>query len=369
MNNSPKIRLGIAGTAKNTGKTTVTANMMEELRKRNIGFCLTSIGYDGENIDNVTGLPKPKLRVAAGDMVVTAERCLLTSTADLEVLDETDIFTPLGRVVITKVKKPGLVVTAGPNKSAEVRRLNTLLSKMGPGITLFDGALNRIAPMSETDGFILATGAAKTPDVSQLAEETKMIWRICNLPTVPWGAKLAACRMPVVTLFSPEYQIIKTLPTPCLLLESHIADIIHTEREAGGYLYIPGVASEKALKILFAKLEKQPGQISIVFADPIKVLAAGNPLAYHELIAHFYQAGIFVGVLRRIPLLAVTVNPFYSTYRVESDTYTPQFVDAELLHAAVQNAVEVPVYNIVKQGPEALVDIILRRHTRREEHP
>jgi molybdopterin-guanine dinucleotide biosynthesis protein len=78
-----EIRLGIAGTAKNTGKTTATAAIIQELRTRGVGFYLTSIGYDGENIDNVTGLPKPKLRVEPGDVVATAERCLAVSTAKL----------------------------------------------------------------------------------------------------------------------------------------------------------------------------------------------------------------------------------------------------------------------------------------------
>ncbi len=80
------LKLGLAGTAKNTGKTTTTAAIIQELRMRDIKFYLTSIGYDGENIDNITGLPKPKLRVKTGDIVATAEKCLLTSTAALQVL-------------------------------------------------------------------------------------------------------------------------------------------------------------------------------------------------------------------------------------------------------------------------------------------
>ncbi|ATW26106.1 hypothetical protein [Candidatus Formimonas warabiya] len=356
-----QIRLGVAGTAKNTGKTTVTASMIQELRKRECRFFLTSIGYDGENIDNVTGLPKPKLRVEAGDIVVTAEKCLISSTAALEVMGKTDIFTPLGEVLITRVKKPGLVVTAGPNKSSEARRLNDLLQKLGPGITIFDGALNRIAPMTETDGFILATGAAKTPDILSLAQETEIIWRICNLPTVPRAAELAQGAPPVAALLSPDLKVIKRLDTPSLLSERDIIDLTDTPRKEGSYLYIPGIASEKSFHRACALFERQGGQAFFTFADPIKILAAGNPSSYHKLIVRLEKAGIFVGVLRRVPLLAVTVNPFYSHYRVESHTYDPAFVDAEQLRVSVQRAVQVPVYNIVKQGPEALVDLILSR--------
>ena len=63
--------LGIAGTAKNTGKTTTTNAILACLRKRGIAVFLTSIGYDGENLDNVTGLPKPKIPVEPGDIIAT----------------------------------------------------------------------------------------------------------------------------------------------------------------------------------------------------------------------------------------------------------------------------------------------------------
>ena len=86
-----ELKLGIAGTAKNTGKTTVTAAIMDELRRRGVPFYLTSIGYDGENLDNVTGLPKPKLPVQVGDIVATAEKCLLASTARFETLAQTGV--------------------------------------------------------------------------------------------------------------------------------------------------------------------------------------------------------------------------------------------------------------------------------------
>jgi len=55
--------VGIAGTAKNTGKTTTTSAILDELYNMEIPIGLTSIGYDGEEIDNITRLPKPRLFV------------------------------------------------------------------------------------------------------------------------------------------------------------------------------------------------------------------------------------------------------------------------------------------------------------------
>ena len=78
------IIIGIAGTAKNTGKTTTTSFIMAEVKKNEkLNLGLTSIGYDGEDIDNVTGLPKPKIEVWPGVLVAVAEKCLKVSTAEV----------------------------------------------------------------------------------------------------------------------------------------------------------------------------------------------------------------------------------------------------------------------------------------------
>ncbi|MBA7549071.1 hypothetical protein ES705_41544 [subsurface metagenome] len=53
--------LGILGTAKNTGKTTTTSTLLKIANNRNLSVGITSIGYDGEDVDNITGLPKPRI--------------------------------------------------------------------------------------------------------------------------------------------------------------------------------------------------------------------------------------------------------------------------------------------------------------------
>lgn len=363
-----EVRLGIAGTAKNTGKTTATAAIMQELRARGVGFCLTSIGYDGENIDNVTGLPKPKLRVEPGDVVATAEKCLAVSTAGLSPLLATDIQTPLGRIQVAKVTSSGLVVTAGPNKSTEVRELAGMLSRLGPGATIFDGALNRIAPMVEMDGFILATGASRTPDVPRLAQETGVIWRLSTLPAVPRALELAERQYGQVTLLDSDLDEIKTWPLSSLLTEQDVDQVLAEPMAKYSYLYIPGVVGERALRCLAARLEEKPRPFLLAFADPIKLLVSGDPVSYHELITAAERGGAVAGVVKRVPLLAVTINPFYPEYRVETKAYKPAFVDFVRLQVAIRNSVQVPVFNVVKQGAGGLADIILAS-ARRWENP
>ncbi|NTU75981.1 MAG: hypothetical protein HGA86_07660, partial [Anaerolineaceae bacterium] len=88
--------IGFAGTAKNTGKTTAALTLLELARTAGLTPALTSIGFDGESLDHVTGLPKPRYLLHPGDLLATAETCLAHSSARFEVLQETDIHTILG---------------------------------------------------------------------------------------------------------------------------------------------------------------------------------------------------------------------------------------------------------------------------------
>jgi hypothetical protein len=355
-----EMKLGIAGTAKNTGKTTATAAVISELRSRGIPFYLTSIGFDGEDMDNVTGLPKPKLRVEPGDVVATAEKCLKASTAVFSVLHETNVRTPLGRIVVARVEKAGLAVTAGPNKSGEIGEIAGILSRFGPGITLFDGALNRIAPMVETDGFILATGAARTPDIPRLAQETEHIWRIANLPTVPQALGLVERRPGTVTLFDEDLNVLAHWPGASLLSERDAALAVNAAAADGGaYLYVPGIIGERAFAYLAEQAGKLPPRLFLTLADPIKLLAFANPVAHYHWIEQLERHRILTGVIKRVPLLAVTLNPFFPEFRYETSTYHPAFIDPIRLQISVSEQVDVPVYNVVRQGVRGLVDTVL----------
>ncbi len=62
--------LAVIGLVKNAGKTTVVNALMA-----NCGhlFGLTSLGLDGERIDHLTGLAKPRIAPPAGTLVATTQ--------------------------------------------------------------------------------------------------------------------------------------------------------------------------------------------------------------------------------------------------------------------------------------------------------
>ena len=174
--------VGIAGTAKNTGKTTTLSMLMGRIRPdASLTLGLTSIGYDGEYLDNVTGLPKPRIDVYPGMIAAVSERCLPFSRAKLEVLERTDVMTALGRIVIGRVVREGKLVVAGPGKGTELRGIMDKMARFGANLIIVDGALNRIAPFTEVDGLILATGASRTADIPRLAAETHRMLALFGL--------------------------------------------------------------------------------------------------------------------------------------------------------------------------------------------
>src|SRR5690242_18413226 len=100
-------RLAIIGLSKNVGKTTALNYMLETLSLPATQLALTSLGLDGEALDALTGLPKPRIVPASGLLVATARQLLASGTAEVDVLEELPGRTALGTVVLGRVRSSG----------------------------------------------------------------------------------------------------------------------------------------------------------------------------------------------------------------------------------------------------------------------
>lgn len=337
--------LGIAGTAKNTGKTTTTNAIIEQAHQVNLRVGLTSIGYDGEDIDHVTDLPKPRVFLDKGDVVAIADGCLKGSKAEIRVLEVTPIRTPLGKVIIGEVVAKGRVVIAGPNKAKDLRVIIERLRAHGIEFILVDGALNRLAPMVVTDGLILATGASRTPEIGRLAEETGAIYKVLHLPISEMAERLRAEEGIVLGSVNLE-----RLTFGSILLPGLVDQVMEKWQPSMSLLYVPGVIEENAMRQLVDELLARGVQGELVFHDPIKLLVGGNPLFVEEMYHKLAAGGIRMTVCTRLPLRLITINPFYPRYRVQYRNYQPDYVDAEELQSAIQRQVDVRVVNVMKEG-------------------
>ncbi|MFZ7103507.1 MAG: hypothetical protein ACOWWO_12765 [Peptococcaceae bacterium] len=335
--NKSGLTIGIAGTAKNTGKTTTTTALMEQIKNNNLKLGLTSIGYDGEDLDNVTGLPKPKIEVWPGVLVAVAERCLDVSSALIDVLEVTNLRTPLGKIILGKVIQSGRLVIAGPNKSSELKQILSKLRRHNLDFIIVDGALNRIAPMVEAEGLVLTTGAARKDRIKDLAFETHCIVEILNYPVA-----------------NPASELL--LPS---ILDTRGAEFMLNEAPKAGIIEIRGLIVEKALSYLVQRAEELKDKM-VIFPDPIKLLISGDVNRVHNLLNQFKKAGVNIGVRKQIKIIAVTVNPYFPKYRFNHDDYEAAYIDKEELQEEIALNVPVPVYNIVEEGGERLLQSITK---------
>lgn len=351
-----RLILGISGTAKNTGKTTTTISLLNHFAMQGIKLGLTSIGYDGESVDNVTGLPKPRLFVPRGIFVVTAERCLEVSSAKLSVIETLPIPSPLGKLVCTVVEREGLVVTAGPNQTRHLSTVREWLYRHGAELIIADGALNRMAPMVETDGLILATGASYKPDSRQVALDAEYLAEACNCLSMPQDLAREGLIDTGTTVVWGRNGKILAATTQSLLEPGALGPLERVAQQAVGF-YCPGLITPSCLR----RLMEIPfaSEMLWVLQDPTKILIANEPSFIHGFLVKLREAGSSVVYRNPLPLLAITVNPFYPQYRYETNNYEPAYIERSELKQQVAEAAKVPVFDVVQDDCLGLANVIL----------
>ena len=160
-------RLALVGLAKNTGKTVALSALLSELEGAGRRVGVTSVGRDGEAQDVIDSqIEKPLIRLAGGSLVATTDSLLRASGIPHELLEETDVRTPLGRVLIARLRGPGAIEVAGPSASEQVRGVADAMLAHGAEQVLIDGAIDRRAASSPevTDGLVMSTGAVLGED-------------------------------------------------------------------------------------------------------------------------------------------------------------------------------------------------------------
>jgi hypothetical protein len=331
---------GFAGTAKNTGKTTTALAVLEQSRLSGYKNAITSIGYDGESLDHITGLPKPRYELLPGELIATASECLQASPARCKVLVETGIETVLGPIIIAEVQEAGLVLLAGPNRESDLRLVLAEYAARGAQFTIVDGALNRIVPLTCTDGLILSTGAAFNQDAKQVAAHAAAVERVFRLPqadgTSPDGA---------ITIRYPDGNTIE-FPGGSLINVSDIPSLKQALAVPCTDLSIPGACQPDLLADLMPPL---PAGTNIHLGSPLKMIASGNALLWSQVLDLADQNDISIDVLQTLPLLLVTANPFFPQYLQKNGSYQPAFINHGWLLKELNKSVQfTPVFDILQ---------------------
>ncbi len=289
--------IGFAGTAKNTGKTTCAIRVLEQIRSRGGPLALTSIGYDGEAQDTVTGLPKPRYHLQDGDVVATARECAADIGAH-DILEHTDIPTILGEILIIRLRSSSQVSLVGPKRRSEVEKVKSMLDGMGINWFFLDGALNRTLPLLAADGLILSTGAAFTSRLDVLGRHTAAIhrlWQAHRVKSNTWNKR----HTNHVTL---------------------LGDMVENQQEL---LYdCSGVVFPADV---FEEINKKPIQTKrLIFSSPLHLLNTAPPA---EWTLVFSDPSIRVEYIEFPEILFLSANPFFPRYDPVSGKYAPDYVD------------------------------------------
>lgn len=285
--------LAFTGLAKNVGKTTALVDLLDDLEDDGLVAGLLSVGIDGEQTDRVSGAPKPRIDVGAGVLVATTDSALKHGTAAADVLVATGIRSPLGEVMLARVRRPGRVLLAGVRHAADVRRLRDLLCAHGAARVLVDGAFDRLAACAPetSDATVLAVGMAAASTVDELVRRAAQATRTLRLPVAPAGLRPPSALAEQVAVF--RYGAWQGAGRASLLAG---AAFDAADAEA---VFVPGLVSDTVLAGLSASL---PPGAALVARDATRVLAA--PAAFRR-----FASRRPVYVLEPVHLAVVTVNP------------------------------------------------------------
>ena len=319
-------RISLVGLSKNAGKTVTLNRLIRAAAALGMPLGLLSTGRDGEAVDAVTELPKPRIWAPEGALVATAAAALgpdeegeaggqqsaagrpaPRTRARVAVLRETGILTPLGPVVIGRVERPGEVLLVGPGSAARIAALLDELEAAGAALCLVDGSFDRRAAAAPavTGRVVLAAGAAYSASMETTVAQVRHVLELFDLPRAPeeWPAEppdRPGGDRPPVCLLPPEGQ-----PVPVPVASGFADPGLVAEAAAGAppgtVLCLTGALTDG---LLLALLARRLAHVPVLVPDPTHVLADRNTWR------RWRRQGGQVWVEHRVEIAAVTTNAY-----------------------------------------------------------
>ena len=313
--------ISIVGMAKNAGKTVTLNALLDEAFEKEVIVGLTSIGRDGEKIDIVTFTDKPKIYAYKGTIIATSETLFGLSEAKMEVLEVTNFYTSLGRIIISRVINPGYVQIAGPCSNLEIVLTSNIMKNFGASLIIVDGAIDRKSTASPTitEGTILSTGAVLSRDMNKAIEKTAYQVSLFNIKEIENCSIRAiadkAIRAKQVTLINEDDSTVILDIKTALNAGSKIG---HELNEKTRYIIIPGSLVKKTvLDIIESSIYYK--NVKIVVRDATRIF-----IDYKDWM-YFNRKKISICVLDKIKLIAISVNPYSPEgYFFDSEEYKNQ---------------------------------------------
>ncbi len=321
--------LSIVGLEKNTGKTECLKYVLERMPVKSKRIAVTSIGIDGETVDQVTRTQKPEIVLQEGMFFGTSEMHYRQRRLVSELIDVSDENTSLGRVVTARALTTGKILLSGPSSATSLRRWMAEMKRLGIDLVIIDGALSRMSSASPavSQSLILATGAAYSANINTLVSKTAHVVDLVNL-----DLSSEANIKTLMPLEKGVWFIDKDGNLNGLDAVTSLSKDIHFEgMENCSTLYVAGALVDGFLEKV--RKNKSLKQVELVVRDFTKIFVSPQQFRL------FLKTGGRISVLQKSKLIAVTVNPTSpSGYVLDSDT----------LCNKLSEAIGLPVYDLMK---------------------
>lgn len=320
--------ISFVGNSKNAGKTTVINFIIKHILTNKIA--ITSIGLDGEDLDQVTNMEKPKVYVKEGYIIATAQETLKKFTAEYEVLNKTDIFTSIGKIYIVKIKKAGNALIAGPSVISDMEKVVQLLSKYKLDKIFIDGAFFRhsLAKIAEATVFIV--GANLSSNMDRVVEDASLSVKKFSLEKPDFDAD----KFNNIDHVCMVDNLGKLKELPYKTIVGNTVNFFEGKKEKCRFLYLPTSLTNNFVKKLVEK--RYDFDFDIILESPVSIQLDFNNTK------NLFKLKNKVFVLNPINLVAVCYNP-----------YSPrgyEFNDKDF-RSELEKILNMEVYNVVKDVP------------------
>lgn len=313
---------------KNTGKTECLNYIISRLRDSNNTIAITSIGIDGETVDQVTDTPKPEIEIFKNVIFLTSEKHYLQKQITAEILDVSEKQTSLGRLITARAKDTGKLIFSGPPDTKWLKEVIAKSSKFGVDLFLVDGALSRksLASPSVTESMILTTGAALSANIRVLVKKTAFVAEMINIPALETSISndLLAIESGLWAIDS-ENKIYDLEIESTLLLDKEKDKLF----AHGNKIFVSGIITDNLLD--FLRIQKNISDTIIIVRDFTRIFVSP------EKYAAFVKKGGRIMVILKTNLIAICINP----------TSPEGFIlDSAKLIDELHKAIDIPVYDI-----------------------
>ena len=285
-------RVAVVGASKNAGKTTALNALCAAVAQRGERAGIVSIGVDGEAFDAWLDIPKPRVRVEKGTLVITAEACVAASGGLLRTVGSAGFGSALGPTVLAEARGPGGVQLCGVPHRQHLVTAVAALQAAGASRILVDGAYHRqaAAHADVADAIVVSVGAVLGEDAREAAHRAAVT--LAALATPAGGVETASGVLDVEGALADHW------------LDRHLGHGVRVLRVEG------------------------PSRVLLSETGRARLLAAG----------------IAITARRPLPVVAVTSNP----RRPGGTDDDGAVLQAEVAAVLVRLGIEAPVIDVVR---------------------